>query len=326
MSKRKILILLAGGVVATMLFAAGCRGTSTATPEATSEPNGEVNTTGTLPTNPTDLVGGLSGQAGVGGAEEEPINSIAPGEVDPISLPSVGISGREIAIAPDFAFAPAAQLGSNQQAGISVSGQGEIDVVPDLAILNLGVEARAATVALARTQAARSLDQMVQVLKDRNIEDRDIQTRFFNISPEYIFNRSTERQELTGYRVNNQLSVRVRDIANIGPIIDEVADAGGDLVRIQGINFSVEDTEALENLAREAAVNDMLNKAQQFADLTGVNLGRPVFLAESGGSVSTIGQSVSRLAFADAEGAVSTPISAGELTVSVFVQGVFAIE
>jgi len=212
--------------------------------------------------------------------------------------------------------------------GIWVTGQGEVTASPDLAIINAGVEARDSTVEAARSQAAQAMGRMVQALNARGIKSGDIQTRFFNISPEYVWNNARNRQELVGYIVNNQVTVRTRDIGNVGLIIDELAERGGDLVRIQGVSFTVENTEALESQAREKAVANLRAKAQQFAQLTGVQLGKPIFLSESGGFVPMV-ESYAFKALGARESVAAleppTPISGGELTVTITVQGVFSI-
>ena len=220
------------------------------------------------------------------------------------------------------------QYSSNQQLGISVTGRGEVTTTPDLVILNAGVEARGLTVAEAQVDAAEAMDRVMTALAGRNVESSDIQTRFFNISPEYQWNDRERQQELVGYVVRNQLTVKLRDVDNVGPVIDDVAVAGGDLVRVEGIRFTVDDTTALEIQARELAVQALTAKAQQFATLTGVQLGSPLSLSESGGFTPQI-QNFDARAFAEvamaAPAAVLTPISGGELTVTVTVQGTFSI-
>ena len=220
------------------------------------------------------------------------------------------------------------QYNTNQQVGIWVTGRGEVTTTPDLFILEAGVEARAISVAEAHGEAARAMDRISEILKNRGIEDKDIQTRFFNISPEYVWNDSKRRQELVGYMVTNQATVKIRDLDSVGLVIDEVATAAGDLVRIQGIRFTVENTEELESQARAKAVENLTAKAAQFAQLTGVNLGRLVFLSESGGFTPSPVR-IER-AFAEAAPAPafdrSTSISAGELKLAVSLQGVFAID
>ncbi len=102
--------------------------------------------------------------------------------------------------------------------------------------------------------------------------------------------------------------------------------AGGDVVRINGISFTVEDPKPFMTELREAAVRDALTKAQQFADLTSVSLGRLVFIGESAGSSPVIRQFDGRV-FAEAAAApvASTSISGGELELRMTVQAVFDI-
>ena len=129
---------------------------------------------------------------------------------------------------------------------------------------------------------------------------------------------------LIGYQVTNTLTVKVRDLDKMGNIIDGAAEAAGNLVRINSVRFTIEDTKPLQNEAREEAIADLLTKANAMAALAGVELGKLVFLTESGGGVP---QSFARPEAAAAFGfaSQSTSILAGELDVNVSVQGVFAI-
>lgn len=221
--------------------------------------------------------------------------------------------------------------GTGQQTGIWVVGQAIINLEPDLAMLNLGVEATGKTVEEARGQAASAMDAIINALHDRGIEDKDIKTQFFNIWPMYEYRevfeegRRVGKQELVGYRVNNTTSVKIRDMDAIGEIIDEAAEAGGDVTRINGISFTVEDPKALEGALREAATEDAIAKARQFAELTGVEIDGLVFIAEIGGG-SPVVQDYARGAVAElAAPAPTTPISAGETQLSMAVQAVFSI-
>ena len=117
--------------------------------------------------------------------------------------------------------------------------------------------------------------------------------------------------------------MKIRDLAAIGIIIDDVALAGGDLTRINGISFTVEDPSLYMTQARELAVNDALAKAQQFASLTGVQLGQLVFISESGGAPVVRDFEVRAITLEAA--AATTPISGGELEVQVTVQATFGI-
>ncbi len=225
------------------------------------------------------------------------------------------------------------------QTGISVTGSGKASAAPDLAVLSLGVEAFAGSVADARDRAAGAMDQVVNVLLASGIAEKDIQTRHFNISPRYT-SREVNRclgpnqtncfkdreQVIIGYRVTNQLSVQVRDLDAVGSLIDGVTAVGGDLTRFQGVNFSIEDTQALEIKARAAAAADLMAKATQIANLTGVILGKPVFIAEVGRSAPKTLAMASALRLDGMAAAVETPILTGELDVVITLQARYAIQ
>ena len=252
-----------------------------------------------------------------------------------VGAPSV-IAGRTqgsatSGVGPVVAGVPFVQT-TNSQAGIWVTGQGSLTLEPDLAVLNVGVETFAKTVSEARGEAARAMDAMINVLNGRGIQGRDIQTRFFNISPQYEFmevvqdGRRTGKQVLVGYRVNNSAAVKIRDLDAVGSVIDSIADAGGDAVRINGISFTVEEPEVHMTQLREMAVNDALAKADQFAFLTGVARGQLVFITESGGGVPIVNQDFARMVFAEAAfAAPTTPVSGGELELRMSIQAAFTI-
>ncbi|MCI0438848.1 MAG: SIMPL domain-containing protein [Chloroflexi bacterium] len=283
------------------------------------------------------------GQTGIGVAEP----SIAPGApVQTAPAPAIGAPAPSVdaasSVSGGYGFAvpssgisgyygyPQYSIGGDQT-GIWVTGQAILNVQPDLAILNIGVETTGATVEEARTQAATAMDAIINALHARGIEDRDIQTQFFNIYPRYEYREVFEggvsrgKQELVGYTVNNSATVKIRDLDAIGEIIDEVATAGGDATRINGVSFTVEDPKALESTLREAAVNDAMAKAEQFAALTGVTLGKLVFIAEISGG-SPVVQDFARAEAGFAAPAAPTPINVGETQLSMAVQAVFAIE
>lgn len=222
-------------------------------------------------------------------------------------------------------IAPAlGQIGGYQQAGIWVTGLGKVILEPDLALLSLGVETRANTVKAARAEAAEAMTGIINALKAKGIADKDIQTRYFNIQPEYVWNDFAKRQEIIGYRVTNNVTAKVRDLDIVGATIDDVVRAGGDASRIDSIQFTVEDSSVAHVQARERAIVDALAKADQFATLTGVTRGSLLFATESGGGVPVV-REFAKMEFGAVADSVATPISAGELEVQVSVQMVFAI-
>ena len=136
--------------------------------------------------------------------------------------------------------------------------------------------------------------------------------------------RTEFERVLVGYQVTNTLTVKVRNLDSMGSIIDGASEAAGNLVRINKVNFIIEDSKTLQNMAREEAIDDLLTKANSMASLAGIELGKLVFLRESGGFLGQPSARMESAAFGFV-GDHSTDILSGELDVHVNVQGVFAI-
>ena len=256
-------------------------------------------------------------------------NGAEPASTSAGTAPPASVSAPQVGGDQRLAGQPILMAGGSQ-AGISVTGQGTISLEPDLAVLNVGVETTGNTVAEARSEAAEAMNAILAALRARDIEDRDIQTRFFNISPRYEFAEvveegiRTRRQVLIGYTVSNTVSTKIRDLEAVGSIIDEVAEAGGDMIRINGISFTVDDPKPFALELREAAVKDALDKAGHLASLAGVSLGRLVFITESTGGMPVVQEFAVRSLAAFADGG-PTPISGGELELRMTIQAIFEI-
>jgi uncharacterized protein YggE len=211
---------------------------------------------------------------------------------------------------------------SSQQTGIWVSGTGEVTATPDVAILTLGVEAQETTVKAAQSEASSAMNAVVDALKTNGVADKDIQTQWYSISPVTKWDDKTNEQITTGYSVTNMVTAKIRDITKAGTIIDAVTDAGGNLTRINGISFTVNDPTAYNNQAREKAMQDANAKAEQMATLAGITLGKPTYISESSSYIPT---PYYLKDYAEG-GSASTPISPGELDITLTVQVGYAIE
>jgi len=212
---------------------------------------------------------------------------------------------------------------SQQSTGIWVSGEGEVSVVPDVAILNFGVEAQAATVAEAQRQAAEAMEAVMAELDEYGIDEKDIKTQRYSIYP--VRRWRDDEEILIGYRVTNMVTAKIRKVDDTGIIIDAVAKVGGDFTRIRGISFDVKDRTPYYEEARTKAMKDAKNKAIQLANLAGVGLGKATYVSE--GAIywpSPVRD------FLEWEGgapvpAAPTPISPGELKLTVNIQVIYEI-
>jgi len=213
---------------------------------------------------------------------------------------------------------------SQQSTGIWVTGEGKVSAVPDVAILNLGVEVQADTVAEAQSWAAKVMTDVLDELDNRGIAKKDIQTQHFSIYPVRRWSEKDAKEILIGYRVTNTVMVKVRDVDETGTIIDAVTKVGGDYIRINSISFTVDDPTPYYEEAREKAMADAEAKAKQLADLGDVKLVEVTYISE-GGLVS-----VPRALYVETVPmpamAPPTPISPGETEIRLSIQVAYSIE
>jgi uncharacterized protein YggE len=208
---------------------------------------------------------------------------------------------------------------------IVVSGQGDASVAPDLAIVTLSVAETAKTAREALDINNASMASVMKALKDQGIADRDLQTSSLSIQPQYSYPQNEDGTPklpiLNGYTVTNGLTVRVRDLAKLGAIIDQSVTSGVN----QGgdVRFTNDNPEKALEEARAKAVKNAATKAKTLADAAGVKLGRVVEISESAGGVDP--QPMMRLQMAK-EAADAVPIAAGENTYTVNVSVSFAID
>ncbi len=210
-----------------------------------------------------------------------------------------------------------------QQEGIWVSGTGKVYAIPDIVELTLGVEAQAVTVAEAQSKATEAMDKVVQALKDAGIEEKDIQTQYFNINEVTKWNDKEGEPIIVGYKVTNTVVAKLRDVKKAGPVIDAVVAAGGDYTRINGVSFTVEDPNTYYAQAREKAITYAKNKAEQMASLTGVKLGKVTYISENTYMPSS--NYYNGRVEAAAPAIDTTSISAGQLEITTTVQITYAV-
>ena len=276
-----------------------------------------------------------------------------------VSVAFVTVLGLSIWLVPQGAVNAASAMPvniiTNSQQGIWVNGQGIVTVTPDIATVNLGISAQASTVSEAMSQASTAMDKIMAALTSSEVDKKDIQTSYFNIQqiqqnvniipptntplpiPPSPFNSGTDSsgsgvaimpptpiQPLQyEYQVDNTVTATIRDINKTGAIIDAVATAGGDLTRINGVNFSVDNPVQYYSQARQTAMTDAQNKAQQLAQLSGVNLGKPFYISED--SSSPVVYPMAGQGVFSAPNAV-TSINSGQNQITVNVQVAYSIQ
>jgi len=211
-----------------------------------------------------------------------------------------------------------------QPRGISVSGQGKATGKPDVARITLGVTRLAPSVQEARDGAAASLDAIIASVQKNGVSRDDVQTQQFSISPEYDYSRG--RQQLTGFRVTNTVSVKLRDINRTSSVVDDAVTAGGNDTQVQGIIFTIDKPDDLQSQAREAAIADARARADVLAKSAGVTLGKPTLISENGGPQPVVYDRALLGAGAESAPQPATPIEPGTLDVVIDVSVTWEID
>jgi uncharacterized protein YggE len=241
---------------------------------------------------------------------------------------TLGAAGCESLSPPSSAAGVSSLTGGifNQQStGIWVTGEGKVSAVPDVAILNLGVEVQSSSVAQAQEQAATAMTAVLAELSRFGVAEKDIKTSQFSIAPVRKWSEKDGREVLIGYRVTNTVTVKVRKTENTGAIIDAASSAGGDYIMINNISFTVDNPESYYDAARARAMADAATKAEQLADMAKVKVGKPTYISESLISAPVVRDFYAEAAM-QAPVAATTPISAGEMEIRLSVQVVYSIE
>jgi len=153
---------------------------------------------------------------------------------------------------------------------ITVVGHGQAFGEPDEAQINIGVDTFAAQVNEATSENEDAIQAVLEALSEQGIKDEDIQTSNYSLWAEQKYGESGP-EGIAGYRVSNQVSVKIRDIKKVGDILAATTAAGAN--NIYGVTFSVADPAALEAQAREEAIGDAQTRAESLAQLSNLALG-----------------------------------------------------
>ena len=209
------------------------------------------------------------------------------------------------------------------QRTITVSGEGSAAQAPDMAIINIGVTTEAKTPGDALSKNNVSMNALLASLKKAKIEGKDVQTSGLSINPVYSRSQSingSNRRTISGYRVSNTVTARIRDLDKAGDAIDAAVQSGANT--LNNISFVISEPEPLLNKARAQAVKNARSKAELLADSAGVKLGPLMNLSESGSYQPRPYAATMRAEMADA----SLPIEAGESVLTARVNLVYAID
>jgi len=210
---------------------------------------------------------------------------------------------------------------------IVVTGEGHVDLAPDMAVLLLTVSREAKTAKAALDENSAAMSDVLTAMRALGIDKIDLQTSSFSVQPKYYYpaqgsSGNREAPKEVAYIVRNSLNVRVRNIDRVGDILDKSITLG---VNEGGnISFSDNDPSSALSQARTLAVQDAISKAKTLARAAGVKLGNILKISERTVSQRPVPMSRATMSMADSSNGV--PITGGENTYRVIVNVSFAID
>ena len=199
---------------------------------------------------------------------------------------------------------------------VTVTGTGTAEAVPDQLTISIGVECRRESAGEAFTAAGAASAAVAAALRGQGADNRDISTSGLNVRADVIWQQG-HGQKVTGYVASNVLSVRLRNVAAAAESIAAAVEAGGNDVRLDGLQLGFTDAAAVTASAREAAWQDAASSAAQIAALANAQLGDVVTASEHPASSAPIPVATMQRAFATDAVAVEAGQSGVSVTLTV---------
>jgi uncharacterized protein YggE len=205
---------------------------------------------------------------------------------------------------------------------IRVVGAGRVQAAPDTATLDAGVTSEAVRAKDAIGANATAMQAVLEALHTLEIDAKDIQTQQLQLAPVYPQSSGGRRAGIGSYRATSRVRVRVREIDDVGGILDALVDAGAN--QLGNVTFTVAEPDPLLDRARRAAVADGRRKAMLLAREAGMRLGEVLEIHDSA-APRPFARGRGGFAAESAVVARSVPIASGELEFSAQVEIVYAL-
>jgi len=199
---------------------------------------------------------------------------------------------------------------------VTVVGSGQVQGVPDTLTADVGIEFTAPDVTTAMNQTNDRQQAVINALTGAGVDRKDISTTEVSLQPEY----DSSGGAITGYRAGNSIRVKIHPADSASHVLAVIVGAGGDATRISSVSYSIADDSQLVKDARARAFQDAKNRAEQYAQLSGLKLGKVISISEASGGASTVPPAPPR------GGAVeNVPLEPGQQTVSFSVTVVWEL-
>jgi hypothetical protein len=201
---------------------------------------------------------------------------------------------------------------------LTVTAEARASAKPDIATVAAGVVNEAPTAEAALAENGRRMTAVLAAIRRAGVADRDVQTSQLSIQPQMVYAENLPPR-VTGYQATNTVSVKVRNMANVGRVVDAIVAQSGN--QLNGVSFGLDDPDAALDGARAEALKRARARGELYAQAAGLRLHRIVAISESGGVEPP--RPMPMLAMARAEGA--TPVAPGEVQLTAAVTVTFEL-
>ena len=202
---------------------------------------------------------------------------------------------------------------------VTVVGAGKVQGIPDTLTANVAIEFIAPDVTGAMNQTSERQRALIDALVGSGVDRKDISTTQVSLQPQYATTANTP-QTIVGYRASNAIDVKIRQLDAASQALALIVSTGGDATRINSVNYSIEDNSQLVKDARARAFEDAKDRAEQYAQLSGLTLGKVISISEAGGAAPPTPLPGPRAAMAE-----SVPLEPGQQTVGFSVTVVWEL-
>lgn len=174
---------------------------------------------------------------------------------------------------------------------VTVLGSGQIQGIPDTLTADVRIESTAPDVTTTMNQANDRQQKVINALVGAGLNHKDIRTTEVTLRPQYSNPEPAGTTTVTSYRADNAIEVKIHPPDAASRLLALIVNTGGDAIRISSVNYSIADDSQLVQDARTRAFQDAKNRAQQYAQLSGLRLGKVLFISEESSSAANTSES-----------------------------------
>jgi uncharacterized protein YggE len=200
---------------------------------------------------------------------------------------------------------------------ITINAQGKAYAKPDIALAQFGVTTEGKKTQTVVKENTEKMKVVIDKIKSLGVEDKDIQTTSYDLSPQYDWTETGRVFVFTGYKLSQQITVKIRDFEKIGDILEGVTQKGAN--EIGSLQFSVDDMEKFKAQARDKAIETAKQKAKDMVEKAGLKLGKITNIYEDYYYPQPYSYDLMKTAGAVPETSVAPQIQSGELEVTATV-------